>query len=360
MAEQPVFARSSRWRPRFVVTAVVVDAAMIAIALLTAQLIRFGQDGSREALSGAVNTDYLTVSVFLFITWMAALVFRRSYRPEHATIGNETYLRIVRSSFFLFGGLAIVALALRLQFARGYIALAFPLGVALLILGRFAIRCWLVRRRGAGQCMDTALVVGAPPEVRYVADRVGRTPEAGYAIAGVLTDAAEPGGFELRDGRIVPDAGSVDNTLSTAIDNDVNVIIIAGHARANDAYLRELGWALEGTGIGMVLASRMTDVAGPRIHRTPVEGLPLISVEAPRYDGGRYLLKRIFDIVLSGVLLVLLSPLFAVVALLIKATDRGPVFFRQNRGRCQRPIVPDDQVPVDGGRRRESVGRSGS
>ncbi|MEO8851345.1 MAG: exopolysaccharide biosynthesis polyprenyl glycosylphosphotransferase, partial [Allobranchiibius sp.] len=73
------------------------------------------------------------------------------------------------------------------------------------------------------------------------------------------------------------------------------------------------------------------DVAGPRIHRTPVEGLPLMSVEPPRYDGGRYLLKRIFDIVLSGVLLVALSPIFAVVAALIKFTDRGPVFFRQKR-----------------------------
>lgn len=329
--EQPQFARSAQWRPRFVVTALVVDAAMIAFALAIAQRIRFGQGGSSEALSGAVNTDYFTVSVFLFFAWLVTLSFRQSYRPEHATIGNETYLRVVRSSFFLFGALAIVALALRLQFARGYIAIAFSLGVALLIAGRFIVRFWLVRQRGAGRCMDTALIVGAPQEVRYVADRVGRTPEAGYTISGVLTDADQPGSFELRDGRVVPDAGSVDNALATAVANDVNVIIIAGHARANDTYLRELGWALEDTGIGMVLASRMTDVAGPRIHRTPVEGLPLMSVEPPRYDGGRYLLKRIFDIVLSGVLLVALSPIFAVVAALIKFTDRGPVFFRQKR-----------------------------
>ena len=326
---EPVFVEASRWRPRFVLTAILVDGLAIAIALVGAKLLRFGS--GRQALSGTSHASYLTVAAALLVSWMGALAFTQSYRPEHATIGNEAYLRVVRSSFFIFGALAMVALALRLQFARGYIAIAFPLGVALLILGRFGIRLWLVRQRSAGRCMDAVLVVGAPQEVRYVADRIGRTPEAGFTISGVLTDAKHPGAFELRDGRIVPDAGSVHNALDTALAHDVSAIIIAGHAQVSDTYLRELGWALERTGIGMVLASRMTDVAGPRIHRTPVEGLPLMSVEAPRYDGGRYLLKRIFDVIISGFLLLLTAPVFAVVAILIKTTDRGPVFFRQDR-----------------------------
>ncbi|MBO1755833.1 sugar transferase [Allobranchiibius sp. CTAmp26] len=326
---EPVFVEVSRWRPRFVLTAIGVDALAIAVALTSAKLARFG--GGRVALPGAPQANYLIVSVSLLTAWMAALAFTQSYRPEHATIGNEAYLRVVRSSFFIFGALAMVALALRLQFARGYIAIAFPLGVVLLILGRFTIRLWLVRQRSAGRCMDTVLLVGAPQEVRYVADRIGRTPEAGFTISGVLTDAERPGAFELRDGRVVPDAGSVDNALATALAHDVSAIIVAGHAQVSDTYLRELGWSLERTGIGMVLANRMTDVAGPRIHRTPVEGLPLMSVEAPRYDGGRYLLKRVFDVVVSGALLVVTSPLFAVIALAIKLSDRGPVFFRQDR-----------------------------
>lgn len=326
---EPVFAEASGWRPRFVLTAVGVDALAIAIALIVAKLLRFG--GGRVALPGAAHANYLIVSVFLFTAWMAALAFTQSYRPEHATIGNEAYLRVVRSSFFIFGVLAMVALALRLQFARGYIAIAFPLGVLLLIVGRFAVRLWLVRSRDVGRCMDTVLVVGAPQEVRYVADRISRTPEAGFIISGVVTGADHPGSFELRDGRLVPDAGPVGDALQTALAHDVSAIIIAGHAQVSDTYLRELGWSLERTGIGMVLANRMTDVAGPRIHRTPVEGLPLMSVEAPRYDGGRYLLKRIFDMVVSGLLLVVTSPLFAVIALSIKLSDHGPVFFRQDR-----------------------------
>ena len=50
----------------------------------------------------------------------------------------------------------------------------------------------------------------------------------------------------------------------------------------------------------LVLASRMTDVAGPRIHWQPVDGLPLIAVDMPRYTGVKYLGKRAFDVIVGG------------------------------------------------------------
>ena len=59
--------------------------------------------------------------------------------------------------------------------------------------------------------------------------------------------------------------------------------------------LRRLGWQLEGTGIDLVVAPALTDVAGPRIHTRPVAGLPLIHVEAPEFRGGRKLVKGFVD-----------------------------------------------------------------
>ena len=53
-----------------------------------------------------------------------------------------------------------------------------------------------------------------------------------------------------------------------------------------------------------MLASRLTDVAGPRIHFRPVEGLPLIHVEIPQFEGGKHMIKRALDIAVAGVALV--------------------------------------------------------
>ncbi|BCW72569.1 hypothetical protein NicSoilB8_36130 [Arthrobacter sp. NicSoilB8] len=79
------------------------------------------------------------------------------------------------------------------------------------------------------------------------------------------------------------------------------------------------------------MAPALTDIAGPRIHTQQVAGLPLIHVTTPALDGGQRVAKRLFDIVVSAILIVLSSPVMIVVALLLKLTDPGPVLFKQQR-----------------------------
>jgi exopolysaccharide biosynthesis polyprenyl glycosylphosphotransferase len=95
--------------------------------------------------------------------------------------------------------------------------------------------------------------------------------------------------------------------------------------------LRRLGWQMEGTGIDLVLAPALTDVAGPRIHTRPIAGLPLIHVESPEFSGGRKALKGLVDRTAAFFALLFLFPIFLFVAVAIKIDSRGPVFFRQRR-----------------------------
>ena len=103
--------------------------------------------------------------------------------------------------------------------------------------------------------------------------------------------------------------------------------------------LRRMAWALEGAGVDLLVAPAFTDVAGPRIHVRPVSGLPLLQIAAPRFSGGRWLLKRSIDVASTLLLLVLLSPVLLSVALLVRLTSRGPVVFTQERiGRDGKPF----------------------
>ena len=83
-----------------------------------------------------------------------------------------------------------------------------------------------------------------------------------------------------------------------------------------------------------MLSSRLTDVAGPRIHFRPVDGLPLIHVETPTFDGGKHILKRSVDIMLSAIALIVLLPLMIAIGVAIKLDSPGPALFRQRR--CSR------------------------
>ena len=94
--------------------------------------------------------------------------------------------------------------------------------------------------------------------------------------------------------------------------------------------MRLLGWKLADAHISLIMAPATTDIAGPRMHMQPLNGLPLVHVSTPRITGLSAFFKRVVDVVASGLGLILLSPLFVVVALMVKR-DGGPVFFLQSR-----------------------------
>jgi exopolysaccharide biosynthesis polyprenyl glycosylphosphotransferase len=97
------------------------------------------------------------------------------------------------------------------------------------------------------------------------------------------------------------------------------------------ADLRRLSWELEGSGVDLVVAPSLTDIAGPRIHIRPVAGLPLLHVEQPEFSGGRRLLKGTVDRLLATSALLLLIPVLAALAAAIRLTSSGPALFRQTR-----------------------------
>ena len=95
--------------------------------------------------------------------------------------------------------------------------------------------------------------------------------------------------------------------------------------------MRELAWQLEETGTDLCVAPALLDVAGPRTTIRPVAGLPLLQVDHPELAGGKQVIKAVFDRAVAGLALILLAPLFAVIAVAIRLDDQGPVFFRQTR-----------------------------
>lgn len=313
------------WRPQIRLALVVVDLAAMAIALTAAIVLRFGSEPT-EQLSGI---GYPVVAVIIGLLWFFALHYQQCYNPDYLGVGYDEYRRVLRGTFGVFGAIAIGAVAFRLPVARGFLAIAFPLGLLLLEVGRLVTRRILQRLRTADKLCDRVVLIGSANEVRYVAEMMNRTRAAGYLVAAVATgeDATE---FELSDGTHVPQLGALIPSTAELTRWEINTLVIAGHSQVSRQELREISWRLEGSALRLAVASSMTDVAGPRIHWRPVDGLPLMSVETPEYSGTKYLAKRVFDVVVSLSLLLLLSPVLLAAAIAVRL-DGAPVFYRQVR-----------------------------
>ena len=79
-----------------------------------------------------------------------------------------------------------------------------------------------------------------------------------------------------------------------------DTIIVASQPDDDPDFIKRLSWQLEGTAAELILSSRLVDVAGPRISLRPIDGLPLINVKIPQYEGGAHALKRALDVARLG------------------------------------------------------------
>jgi exopolysaccharide biosynthesis polyprenyl glycosylphosphotransferase len=248
---------------------------------------------------------------------------------RHLGVGATEYKNLFTASIIVFGSLGIADLAIGAHLGREY-TIAFPVGVAGLFLSRWGWRNWLAARGKERRYLRRALVVGSRDDVRYVMRQIQESAGPAYNVVGA--SVAELGDPYLRYGDTrVPVLSGYANVSAAAAAAEVDAVIVASQPHDDGEFVRNLSWSLEGCGADLVLASRLVDVAGPRVHFTPVQGLPLIHVAIPRFEGGKHVLKRFVDIVGAALALLLLSPAFLVIALVIKADDRGPVFFRQTR-----------------------------
>ncbi|MDR6572997.1 exopolysaccharide biosynthesis polyprenyl glycosylphosphotransferase [Curtobacterium sp. 320] len=323
-----------------------LDLGLLLVAFAVAHVVRF--PGELPAGSSAAGWTEFVVAPVMIVVWMVLLTVSRSRDPRIVGVGGDEFRRLITASLVTVATVAGVAYAVQVDLARGYVAIAFPLGLLLLAIGRKAVRTVLARRRCRGEGLQDVLLVGDLDDVTYVGRRIAATPAAGYRVRAVISDCVRPGSRVPLGDTSVPVIDGVDAVLDRAQSEPVAAVVVAGAIRGGHERLRRLGWQLEAHGVELVVSSPLADIAAGRVHERPVDGLPLMHVETPDYR--RRIGKRTLDVVGAGIGLLLLAPVFAVIALVIRADDRGPVFFRQTRvGRDGRefPILKFRTMCVD-------------
>ncbi|MGY4858324.1 sugar transferase [Cryobacterium sp. AP23] len=336
-AEPPVALSGAAWARQYRTKLRFTDAGVVIAVITTAFLARFLL-GAPIASAAEIPRGYWLTPALVAITWITTLATFRTRDPRIVGVGATEYKLMINASALAFGMLAIVFLLLQVDTARPYFVLALPLGVAALVLERWLWRKWLIRQRRFGHYLARAIVVGDADEVEYVVRQIDDKSGAAYHVVGAALEGSKTGTVAVGE-HLVPVVADFANVASAARLLQVDAVIVAGHPKLGNKFIRNLGWDLEKTSAELVLSSRLTDVAGPRIHFRPVEGLPLIHVEIPQYDGAKHVMKRALDIALGSAALVLLSPLLALIALLVKVDSPGPALFRQERlGRNGRPF----------------------
>lgn len=298
------------------------DAVCVLVALVAAQVVRFGNLRNDQLVGSDLR--YASVSALIGMVWLLCLVLRETYHGHKLGHGPREFIDVIVATLQVFSIAALISFALRYDLARGYVLVALPLGLVLLSASHLFWRTWLVRRRRRGELCLSVLVIGDAERIEQLVEATAREPGSGFSVVAICSD--DPRSTIFGSTLLGREASAVEVAEAGQFD----IVAWAGSRSSSDS-LRRLGWSLENSRSQLVVLPGLTDIAGPRVTAQPVSGLPLLYVERPVFSGSKLVVKTVMDYVLAALLMVALMPVWAVVSLLIKAQDGGPVFYRQTR-----------------------------
>ena len=303
------------WKPKLRKSLAFFDLVTLTFSLAIVLTIRFPNTWQGNL------SDYELRNIFLgllvLISWLFFLWFNGSRDTNILGFGADEYKRLTNATLLSFTFIAFVSYIFKLEISRAFVLSVFPFGLLLLFIVRRLLRRRLLRARNKGRYLSRVLLLHSGTSDPVEA-RLALAQHAGFSIVHKIV-TSENNKFDIKE------------IVAQALANNCDQIMVGQSAVISASELRKLGWALEETNIDLIVAPAVTEIAGPRLKVSNVEGLPLLHLEQPDFSGTSRITKRLLDLILSIFGLIVISPFLIIIALIIKFYDRGSILYSQKR-----------------------------
>ncbi|GAB4370329.1 MAG: undecaprenyl-phosphate glucose phosphotransferase [Calditrichia bacterium] len=306
---------------------IIIDALSVETAFLFSFYLRFHSPLTqliRVTKGYPPFTNYLTASFVLLAIYLTLFSIFHSYRsryfstfPQDITVVFKTcFLGILfaMSGAFLYRGFSYSRLTLFLVFINT---------ILFVLIGRYLfhkIRVKLVRK---GFGVLNLIIVGSPHMIQRFMSQFQRERPPHLNILGYCSQNSLPD-FPLKY------LGTEENIAEIIHELHPEGLLLAFEAKDHGRALEVIN-GTEGKNVELFYLPDLLDMITSRTRTMEIAGMPLLRIKAVAFSGWQGFLKRSFDILVAAGTLLLLSPLFLLIALLIKLTSPGPVFYKQPR-----------------------------
>ena len=313
----------------FLASVIILDSIAIIFSWLAAFYIHFETSfgPSPRYIIPEINI-YLYALIPVWIIFLFSIRLCALYEPlrgkpftiEIYKIIKVTFISVIilsASTFFYREG----------SFSRFVAAYFFIVVTFLMIFSHFLVRVILAEVRKRGFNLRHVLIVGSGELGQSLAERINQHPEFGLKIVGFLSSHPEKIGIEINGIKIIGLYNEIPKIIQLF---GVDQLYIALPLHAQDRLEKVLNSLNEET-VDVKVVPDLLRFMNLQTGVDELDGLPIINLaESPLY-GWNVILKRISDIIFSVILIVILSPLFIILAIIIKLESTGPIIFWQER-----------------------------
>lgn len=319
---------------------VATDMLAVFVAAMVATYLRFGSVVAPVGFENPeVSIDFFQLALVVVPLWVAFLALSGLYDLDRATLGVSEAGRIARALSLGVVVLILAIFAAKLPgLSRAWILLVWALSIAFVLAARGMILVIVLLLRRRGRLLVPTLVVGSNAESADIIRVLHGNVDAGLVPVGCLASSqAERLELDFCSGD-VPVLGSARDITDVVRDRHVETVIIASSAFDHDVLARMIA-ELRDEDVDLHISSGLFEVLTSRVLISEVAGVPLITVKGISLSRGNLLVKRVFDLIVAGLIILIGMPLWLLFAALVKFSSPGPVFYAQERvGRDGRPF----------------------
>ncbi len=307
---------------------VLMDAIIIVVAYASAWAIKFETILFKEDI-GRLDIKYYFYALAMIVPgYLFLYAICRLYTPKRMHGQRYEIFNIVRANVF---GLLIIIFILYqiklIDFSRVMMFLFCGLNILYEVIARVFLRMLLrsIRRKGYNQ--KHIVLVGYSRAAEGYIDRIKSFPQWGYDIVGILDDNVEIG-RSYRGEQVIGRVSDIESVLNA---NDIDEIAIT-LGLAEYAKLEGTVAACEKSGVHTKFIPDYNNIIPTRPYIEDVQGLPVINIRrVPLNSKANRFVKRLSDLVIGGLAVIIFSPVMLVTAFIVKCSSRGPVIYRQKR-----------------------------
>jgi len=311
----------------------IFDLCMLAssYAFVTALLFtNFKGTTLQEYLAYRVKIVNLFHFGLLLVFWHIIFSFCGLYVSKRLSTLYSEIIEVVKATTLSTAFLWLTGHVFHLKTITPEFSIAFWTCVTLvMVASRVLVRLVLRMLRSHGKNMRVTLILGTNRRAIEFAKRIQSRPELGYRVAGFVDDEWDGSAhFHGTGNEICTDFAGFSHYLRHNVVDEVAIFV---PLRSFYEYASQVVALCEQHGILIRFDTQIFDLKIARSSADELDGAAHITAGATPHEGWQMFMKRAVDLVLSLVLLVVLSPLLLAVAIAIKMTSSGPVFFRQKR-----------------------------
>src|SRR5690554_3191901 len=270
----------------------------------------------------------LTIPVFWLILYTLSGAYRNVYRRHRLKDLGQTLLITTIGVLFLFFTLLLDDEIANYTYYYYSLVVLFLLHFSLTFTARFIITSGVVKRIHRREIGFNTLMVGCNQLALDTLEELnGIKNYPGFKIVGFVSTN---GGADFIRKLNMNYIGHFDKIRDIVKENDIHEIIVALES-SEHRHIGHIITELEDCHVRIHIIPDMYDILSGSVKMTSIFGTPLIQVNAEIMPAWQFSIKRLMDISLSILALIVLLPVYLTLAVLIKLTSPGPVFFKQER-----------------------------